>query len=274
MGKIMFHTSGNYFRCSQEVDLVNQNDEDIEDDGESVTIIVTEQKTSLQSRNLYSLNRPLFIGRVLTPLVMISILESVSGSEANKDDYLFASCFLKSSLCNFIRINNKGGDHVNEVIKSAFDKSVDYLGKSAVSFDTLLKFSSDINHEGDYNNDTFTQLWVMGIHIRDKYLTMRKRQLGFNMCQLEEGFCDLAIRKLCRNNRYFNTDISEKCCSTIGSYLISNESKLNSSNSVTKVGFAPNTEYFSVTIAISFFLLSLTLALFAFLRYKSRNRSK
>ncbi|WP_092343657.1 hypothetical protein [Candidatus Ichthyocystis sparus] len=286
----MFRNNSNYIYRSQTSEIENNNINDIAEESESAVVIVKKQKINRRLGTSYSISKSLSNKIILASLIMLSTLDNVAGHKKEEEDFLFALCSLKASLCNFIRLNDKGDRYVREILRSAFDKSVTYIKKYIFSFSIPLSLPSMIDYEDIAGDDIFNKLWIMSSFINNKYTSIRRKKLGIGICQSEKGFCGNSVSKFCRNNLYFdfNTTIVYNCCSSIGSYLVHTESKLNlssetllnnlnivESNNITDpIVSATNNEDFTSVISMSILFLFIVITLFSFCRYKYCSRRK
>ncbi|WP_092486973.1 hypothetical protein [Candidatus Ichthyocystis hellenicum] len=149
----------------------------------------------------------------VTPLVILSMLESASGYETNLGASSY--CALSSSICNLISINESESD-INYIINISNPHLENETEERFIESNIPLVISS----EDLQNNNISDWMSAMAKNIYGYYLDFTQNLEGLEVETTDDHiFCHDNIHRLCDEEHNRNTTISDRCCPTITKYI-------------------------------------------------------
>ncbi|WP_092343659.1 OadG family protein [Candidatus Ichthyocystis sparus] len=166
---------------------------------------------------------PNIINHAVTESIAVEskFVSSTGASDAGDESLSPYLCHLGASLCRLIMINKDGSVNIDDLLKSAFDKSADLLeGKSTFNFGKPLIFNNINSNDGKVEHGTMNQLWSMSYSIHGQFNTLWRtlQNSGINPYKLG-GDCLSTSHKFCTSSQGMNFTLVNKCCDSIFSYL-------------------------------------------------------
>ncbi|CUT18404.1 putative membrane protein [Candidatus Ichthyocystis hellenicum] len=225
----MFYADSKHLDCSCSSNCVYQSvdSHEVVEESECTEVVAMEKKINYQNSSL--LTKYFANSLVSFPLIALSMLGGVDGSQVRSRSLSSYLCSLESSLCSLIRIKGNDTQYVKAVIDSSFKVSVNLLKKDlAFNFTIPMVIPSDISPDDTGGDNLITQLWSMSRYINDGYIRVSRemRSSGVRLCSLNRGTCGLVrnacdsiSENFCDGNFNINHDIPDTCCPSIKSYL-------------------------------------------------------
>ncbi|CUT18399.1 putative membrane protein [Candidatus Ichthyocystis hellenicum] len=225
----MFYADSKHLDCSCSSNCVYQSvdSHEVVEESEYTEVVVMEKKINYQ--NASSFTKSFANSFVSFPLIALSMLGGVDGSQVRSNSLSSYLCSLESSLCSLIRIKGNDTQYVEKVVNSAFKSSVALLKKDpAFNFTIPMLIPSEIDPNDAGGDNFFTQLWDMSRYINDEYIKVSRemRRSGVRLCSLNRGACGLVrdacdsiTENFCDEDFNINHYIPDTCCPSIKSYL-------------------------------------------------------
>ncbi|WP_092343826.1 hypothetical protein [Candidatus Ichthyocystis sparus] len=225
----MFYADSKHLDCSCSSNCVYQSvdSHEVVEESECTEVVAMEKKINYQNASL--LTKSFANSFVSFPLIALSMLGGVDGSQVRSRSLSSYLCSLESSLCNLIKIKGNDTQYVKAVVHSAFKSSVELLKKGpAFNFTIPVVIPSEISPDDTGGDNLITQLWGMSEYINDGYIRVSRemRRSGKRLCSLNKGTCGLVrdtcgsiTESFCDEDFNINTNIPDTCCPSIKSYL-------------------------------------------------------
>ncbi|WP_242641734.1 hypothetical protein, partial [Candidatus Ichthyocystis sparus] len=216
--KIVFYNDLKFLGCSQSDKFEFKTDNEILEDVECETVVVSKYKNNFQLTDSSFVNGSLASRCAATSLIVLNALGSASGSnKASSRPLSYHLCALEGSLCELISLKKFGYSvFVDNAFKKSFEDAEHSL-EEKFDFNFSIPFSLP-SSEGINEIRIADQLLAIEEHIKEEYEYVLFYHLA-DQNRVNNHFCRQASIKFCDKNHNVNTTVSQNCCNNISAYI-------------------------------------------------------
>ncbi|WP_092343691.1 hypothetical protein [Candidatus Ichthyocystis sparus] len=214
----MFYNDLKFLGCSQSDKFEFKTDNEILEDVECETVVVSKYKNNFQLTDSSFVNGSLASRCAATSLIVLNALGSASGSnKASSRPLSYHLCALEGSLCELISLKKFGYSvFVDNAFKKSFEDAEHSL-EEKFDFNFSIPFSLP-SSEGINEIRIADQLLAIEEHIKEEYEYVLFYHLA-DQNRVNNHFCRQASIKFCDKNHNVNTTVSQNCCNNISAYI-------------------------------------------------------